>query len=116
MDKKQTQKHKYRIAAVGPYDVISLFKAFDIDCFDATNQNELVETLERLKEKEDPEYAIIFVPESILKEIDRKLYLKLTEGSLPTITPIPLLKADDSASAENIRRLAERAIGSDILK
>ena len=116
MDKKQSQKHKHRIAAIGPYDVISLFKAFDIDCFDATNQDEVVETLEMLKEKEDPKYAVIFVPESILKGLDRKLYAKITVGSLPTVTPIPLLKADDSASAENIRRLAERAIGSDILK
>ena len=116
MDKKQKQNQNYRIGAIGPYDIISLFRAYDIDCFDATNQHEVIETVERLKESEEVRYAVIFVPESILKEMDRKAYTKLTEATLPTITPIPLLKADDSASAENIRRLAERAIGSDILK
>ena len=115
MDKKNNEK-KYRIAIVGPCDIISLFKSFDVDCFDIRNSSEVLSTIEEIKKDKRNQYAIIFVPDIFLKDIDSKNYAKLTEDNFPIITTIPLLKADSVAGALKIRRLTEKAIGSDILK
>lgn len=116
MDKEENFENKFRIAAVGPSDIISIFKSFDIDCFNVRNHEETIKTIEKIKNDNRNRYAIIFVPDIFLKNIDTKTRSKLKNGNLPTITSIPLLQADSTANIEKIRRLAERAIGSDILK
>ncbi|MGM0482298.1 MAG: V-type ATP synthase subunit F [Patescibacteria group bacterium] len=114
MDKDKEKK--YKMAVIGPYDVISLFKAFGIDCFNVSTQEEAVETIEEIKKDKEKNYAVIFVPEELLKGMDTKTYKRISDSNFPTITSIPLIEADSGSSVEKIRRLAERAIGSDILK
>ncbi len=115
MDNTHTT-HTYALAVIGPHDVVSVFKAFGIDCFEATTQSETVERIEELKNSSDPAYAVIFVSEDLLEGLDPKTYDRLSHGALPTITAIPLLESSSAASKDKIRRLAERALGSDILK
>lgn len=113
---KETDSQKYSLAIIGPYDMVSLFKAFNIDCFGVNSQEKALEKIKELAERPEKNYAVIFVPEQFLKGLDNRTYEKITGMNLPTITSIPLIETDDTSSVEKIRKLAEKAIGSDILK
>ena len=111
-----TTDRPYGIAAIGPYDVISVFKAFGVECLDASTGAEVAAHLERVRAEKDSPYAIVFVVDRLLEDLDQKTLERLSRGTLPAVTAIPALEGRTEASIEKIRRLAERAVGSDILK
>ncbi len=119
MDKNETQ---YKLAIIGAPHSILLYRAFGVESFGVSTVDEAREKLNELvaknlgDEKKTPEYAVIFVEENFFKEFPEDLLEKLSRKPLPAVTPVP--SAGDSKSdfaSERLRKIVERAVGSDIL-
>ena len=108
---------KHQIAVIGPKEIISGFRALGVEIFPANTPEQAQSLMVKLKgsDGERSQYAVILVTSSLLNEIPAEEYAKLSRGALPAITAIPDLFGTDTASSEKLKKLAERAIGSDIL-
>jgi V/A-type H+-transporting ATPase subunit F len=114
----------YRIAIVGPREAIAGFALLGVDIIPATTRDEAIQTLFRLKKetskddlgRERPTYAIIYVAEDLLIGISPDDERKLARGALPAITPLPSYHGSTGYSLQRLKRIVERAVGSDILK
>lgn len=108
-----SNENTYKIAAIGPYDLVSIFKAFDIDCFAARRKED---TLEKVKELKKEKYAVILIVEDLLVNITEEEKKIISSKTLPTILLIPSLHVKGKASEDKIKMLAEKAVGFDIFK
>ncbi len=112
---------KYNIAIIGSKEAIIGFKAIGFDIFDCSNIKEAVEKLyilrkQTLTEHSEKKYGIIFITEDLAKNIPVDDYKKLTESALPAIIAIPSHKGATGFGLTRLKRIVERAVGSDILK
>lgn len=114
---------KYSIAIVGSKEAIAGFSLLGADTIPA-DTNTVLEKLFELKRKkqldeqgiERQHYAIIFVTEDLFANLSADDEKKLAKGALPAIVPIPSHKGSTGYSTERLRRIVERAIGSNILQ
>ena len=112
----------YKIAIVGTRGVTSGFAAIGFEAFNVQSSEEATEVLFRLKKERQDEtnpesplkYAIVFVLEDYLKEVAEDDYAKLSKGALPAILPIPSHTGSTGFGETKIRRIVEKAVGSDI--
>jgi vacuolar-type H+-ATPase subunit F/Vma7 len=109
----------YSVAIIGPKEETHGFEALGVIGFDATTAEEAKAALFQIKKGLSPEangkkYAIVFVIESLIKEISTEDYNKLSSGALPSIIPIPGNSGSSGFGNEKIRRIVEQAVGSDI--
>ncbi len=107
----------YHIAIIGPENVIGNFKALGLETFPINQTTEALETIKQLKKttaEGSNKYAVIFIIDSLLKNLNEEEKNKISGGSLPAILTIPALGSDSKAGLEKLKRLTERAIGSDI--
>lgn len=103
-----------KIAAIGPKSLILGLKAFGIDVFFSTSSSQALESLKELKAL--GKHSVILIINDLLQGIPREEYKKLHAEHLPVILAIPGLKADDEDYILKLKKLAEKAVGSDILK
>lgn len=105
----------YRIAAIGPTELISGLQAIGITAFPATSGAEAVQHLTAIRTGDVP-YGCVCITESIVHQLTTE---ELSGGkdaeSLPVILTIPDLHSDKDSGLEKLRELTKRAIGSDIL-
>ncbi len=108
---------KHKIAVLGPKEMISGFKALGAEVFEANDGETARDLIKELKkpDNEPQDYAIIFVTSSVLNRIPQEDYAKLVRGALPAVTSIPDITGSDTVSSEKLKKLTERALGSDIL-
>ncbi len=111
----------YRIAIIGPTDVISGFRAFGVDTFPAERGGELVEVLGRIRREsvdggETGTYAVVIAIESLVGEVSRDEWERATRGVLPAVVILPGIEGSTGQGLRTLRKLAERAVGSDILQ
>jgi V/A-type H+/Na+-transporting ATPase subunit F len=115
----------YRIAIVGQKETVAAFSLLGVDVVSVSNGEEAVAALFRLKRtmQEDKgiqknAYAVVFITEDLATSISPDDEKKLQRGALPAIIPLPSLHEADGASygLKRIKRIVERAIGSDILQ
>ncbi len=109
----------YQIAIVGPKEEILGFKGLGLHIHDAETQEEVEIILFALKKQTTTEgtgdkYAIIFVLESFIQNMEKEKYQKLSSGALPAIIPVPGHKGATGFGETKIRRIVEQAVGSDI--
>ncbi len=112
----------YKIAIIGTKMITAGFSALGCDVKNVSNKEEaknILFELKRAKQDEDNEespgkYAIIFVLEEFIKDISQDDYKKLSSGALPAIIPIPSHKGATGFGETKIRRIVEKAVGSDI--
>ena len=113
--------HNHNIAIIGPKTIISGFKALGVTVFDAHNGTEALEILKNIKKDlstptpETKKFAVIIVNETLAHDIPKEEMEKISRGALPAIVILPGLEGSHGAGVEKLRRLAEKAIGSDIL-
>ena len=110
----------YNVAIIGPKDIISGFKALGVTPFDAKNGEIALEILKKIKNDieegaEQDKYATVMIIESLVEQIPVEEMDKITKGALPAIVALPGLEGSHGAGIAKLKRLAERAIGSDIL-
>lgn len=111
---------KYRIAIIGPENVTSLFKSVGADVFVAHTGEEATDALKEIKAStDDPEstkrYAVALILESLYTALKEEDLQKLSRGSLPSIISVPGLEGSSGAALQKLGRLAEQAVGSNIL-
>ena len=109
----------YKVAIVGPKQVISGFKALGVTPFDATTSKEALEILETLKnnveEQQGEQFATVILIESLASGIPQDDMEKVMRGALPAIVLLPGVEGSTGAGVEKLKRLAEKAVGSDVL-
>ena len=101
-----------RIGVIGTNDNIKVFSMCGIDAFLVKDKSEATKIIDKLANQK---FAIIFVTESIVKQIPDTI-LKYKYKLTPTITPIPdLLPAQGpSFASESLAIDVKKATGSDI--
>ncbi len=111
--------NQYKIAIIGPSDVVSGFKALGVEAFDAKNANEVLEQLRKIKQINNTEnnssYAVVCVIEDLMVDMDEKEYAKVVSGPLPAVVLLPSAKGSQGLAEARLRKLAERAIGASII-
>ncbi len=101
-----------RIAIIGNHNIILGFKALGVDTFSVQNKIEIDKALEEIKEENN--YGIIFITENFMEKAREKLDEKFKGSALPAIVPIPD-NHKTGAGLANLKKIVERAVGSDIL-
>lgn len=113
----------YRIAIVGSRQSVQGFSLLGADIVPAESTEEAVAALYRLKKEmtkderglERNAYAIIFVTEDLASGIPPDDEKKLAQGALPAIIPLPSHRGSTGYGLARLKRIVERAVGSDIL-
>jgi len=108
---------KHRIAVIGPKETVSGFQALGADVFTVTNGGQARDVISELRSdsSNSSTYGVIMITGSVLRDIPADDYAKISRGALPAILAIPDISGADSQSIEKLKKLTERAIGSDIL-
>ena len=112
-----TQSLLYKIAIIGPEDVISGFKAVGADVFPAQGPDAALEQMRAVRDLtvDDTKpvvYAVVCVIEEVIKDVDSALYDEVVAGNLPAYVIIPGPAGSSGRAEERIRRLAEQAVGT----
>ena len=112
--------NQYRIAIIGPTDMVSGFRALGVDAINAQTSSEALDALRRLKKLTiDPlsqdKYAVVCIIEDLLTNVDHKEYAKIVAGPLPAVIVLPGPAGSQGVAIARLRRLAEQAVGSAII-
>ena len=115
---------KYKIAMIGSRETIGGFAMLGVDTVPAEKTEEAVVHLFRLRKEtqldeaqiERNVYAIIFITEDLASGISPDDEKKLARGALPAIIPLPSHRGSTGYGLDRLKRIVERAVGSDILK
>ncbi len=114
----------YQIAIVGPQEAVAGFALLGVHIVPAHDSREAVEALFTLKKtmqtdefgRERNAYAIVFIAEDLASGISPEDEKRLSRGALPAIIPLPSHRGSTGYSLQRLKRIVERAVGSDILK
>lgn len=115
-----TIDHEYRIAIVGPENMVSGFRALGVESFPAHNAEEAMQQLRQIRLKTiDPgsatKYAVVCVIEDLMMQVDQAEYAKVVDGPLPAVVILPGQEGSQGFAMDRLRRLAEKAVGSAII-
>ncbi len=97
-----------KIAFAGPYHLVSPFKSLGAEIINTEDKN--IEEIK--KEIEDSDFAIVFVFESIFKELMK--FEDLISSPKINIVPIPGIQGSQGFGAMRIREIVRKAVGVDI--
>lgn len=101
-----------RIGILGEKKSILAFQALGVDVFGVANKDELTEAKQQIEQKE---YAIIFITEDIANKYTEEIDSFYKE-TLPAVLVIPGIKGATGLGKEGLKKILERALGSDILE
>jgi len=97
-----------KIAFAGPYHLVSPFKSLGAEIINTEDKN--IEEIK--KEIEDSDFAIVFVFESIFKELLK--FEDLIASPKINVVPIPGIQGSEGYGAVRIRDMVKKAVGVDI--
>ena len=100
-----------KVAVMGDYDSIYGFSALGIDIYPVKEKDEAKATLKKLVVGD---YAIIYVVESVAKDLTEEID-KHKESISPAIIQIPGISGNTGAGIVQVKSFVEQAVGSDIL-
>jgi vacuolar-type H+-ATPase subunit F/Vma7 len=108
---------KYRVAAVGPRELLSGLESLGVVVYHATTTKSAQEKMEIIIQEtvsdKDP-FAIMLVVENLLQGLSEDAYQKISKNPLPALLSIPDLNSSDDTGLAKLRDMTTRAIGSDI--
>lgn len=112
--------NQYRIAIIGPTDMVSGFRALGVEAIDAQTPGDALDALRRLKKSttdaaSSEKYAIVCIIEDLLQNVDQAEYAKIVSGPLPAVIVLPGPAGSKGVAIARLRRLAEQAVGSAII-
>lgn len=102
----------YKIAIIGNPDTVLGFKALGLEIFSINTEEQGLEALKNIREKND--YAIVFITENWTPKLEKELE-KLEGQALPAIISVPSNQGATGEGLKNISKIVEQAVGSDIL-
>ena len=100
-----------KVAVMGDYDSIYGFSALGLDIYPVKEKEEGEKTLRKLALGE---YAIIYIVESLAKELTEEID-RYKEQISPAIIQIPGVSGNTGKGVEQVKSFVEQAVGSDIL-
>lgn len=101
----------YRIVVVGDKDSIYGFATLGMEIFPVNNADEAKGIISKLI---NDNVMVIYLTESIANEIYEEVS-ELILDSMVSIIPIPGLYGNTGIGLENVKRSAQKAVGTDIL-
>ena len=101
-----------KIGIIGSTDTILGFKAVGVEPLGVSSVEDGIKMINELRASE--EYGIIFVTEDWAEKLDEELQL-LEAKTLPAVIRIPASRGSTGAGLKNLKRIVERAVGSDVL-
>ncbi|MBQ9029948.1 MAG: V-type ATP synthase subunit F [Parasporobacterium sp.] len=101
----------YKIAVIGDKDSIYGFATLGLETFPVQSPEEGARILNELAHTE---YAIIYITESLQEQI-RETVERYREEHLPAIIPIPGVSNNTGRGIADVKRMVEKAVGSDII-
>jgi len=108
---------KYKVAAVGPYELLSGLESLGVVVHHATiaedAKKKIFQIIEETATGSNP-YAIMMVVENLLQKLSEDDYGKITKHPLPALLSIPEINSSEDTGLEKLRDMTTRAIGSDI--
>ncbi len=112
----------YKFAVVGNVSSVKLYQALGAETYAVSNQEDARTQTENLfgavkdDENKTAVYAVVFVEEDFYKTFPDDLVERFSRKALPAIIPVPSPKSgDDNFAGNRLRKIVERAVGSDIL-
>lgn len=102
----------YKIAVMGDKDSIYGFSALGMSVFFTYDKDEAVKILQKLA---NSDFGIIYITESLAKEISEEIE-KYKNEYKPAIILIPGVSQNTGEGLLNVNLCVERAVGSNILK
>ncbi|MCB9810807.1 MAG: hypothetical protein H6779_01100 [Candidatus Nomurabacteria bacterium] len=76
---------QYKIAIIGPRDVVSGFKALGVEAFEAYSSEEALEQLKNIKQlstdSSSSAYAVVCIIEDLMIDMDEKEYQRIMNSS-----------------------------------
>lgn len=110
----------YRLAIVGPSDMVSGFQALGVEAHNATNSIEALDRLREIKKiSNDPaderSYAVVCVIDDVIQDVDQAEYAKVIAGALPAVVVLPGPNGSSGVAVQRLRLLAQKAVGSSII-
>jgi V/A-type H+-transporting ATPase subunit F len=115
-----TNNYEYKIAIVGPTEMVSGFKAMGVETFPAIDATEALEQLRSIKQQtvesdSKTKYAVVCIIEDLVTQVDQAEYAKIVEGPLPAVVLLPGPAGSSGFALERLRNLAEKAIGAAVI-
>ncbi len=115
-------ENKFKLAVVGNESSVLIFRSLGCETYGVYSKEEAQKKVEKLfnanlgDEAKTAEYAVVFVEEDFYKSFPEDLIEKFTKRPLPAIIPVPSANSgDDNFAGNRLRKIVERAVGSDIL-
>lgn len=112
----------YKFAVIGNVSSVKLYQALGAETYAVTTldgaraQAESLFRAARDDENKTPIYAVVFVEEDYYKQFPEDLIEKFSRKALPAVIPVPSpASGDDNFATNRLRKIVERAVGSDIL-
>lgn len=114
--------NQLKLAVVGNDSSVLIYQALGCETYGVFDQEAARAKTEELfaAHKEDENktvvYAVVFVEEDYYKSFPDDLVERFSRKALPAIIPVPSPKSgDDNFASNRLRKIVERAVGSDIL-
>lgn len=114
--------NQLKLAVVGNDSSVLLYQALGCETYGVFDQEAARAQTEELfsahsgDENKSPLYAVVFVEEDYYKAFPDDLVERFSRKALPAIIPVPSPKSgDDNFASNRLRKIVERAVGSDIL-
>lgn len=101
----------HKIGVIGDKQSVLGFKAVGLNVFDCNSDSEAKSVLKQIANED---YAIIYVTESIYKDLKEEIN-EYNSKRLPAIIPIPSINGTLGIGVSNIKKAVEKAVGADIL-
>lgn len=101
----------YKIGVIGDRDSILGFKSVGLDIYTTT---EAAEARKILRTWAEGEYAIIYITEELVVELEKEID-RYEESKLPAVIPIPNRNGPSGSGLINVKKAVEKAVGADIL-
>ncbi|EKE15897.1 MAG: Vacuolar H+transporting two-sector ATPase F subunit [uncultured bacterium] len=99
----------YKVAVLGPKNLILGFQAMGLAAYSAADENEAKDKLREILK--DQKYAIIFITDNLVKGLDWEIEM-VAKRSLPAIMILPSFTGKSALSLLKIKKAIERATGS----
>lgn len=112
----------YKFAVVGSVSSVKLYQALGAETYAVNTVAAARDKTESLfssvtnDEFKRAQYAVVFVEEDFYKTFPEDLIERFSRKALPAIIPVPSPRSgDDNFASNRLRKIVERAVGSDIL-
>ncbi len=106
------EKKDYKIAIIGSADAIGGFRAIGVEAISVYSVQDCREKFWNVFNS--PEYGILFITEDWAEKIQDTLQ-NLPLKALPSVVAIPSHSGTTGTGLNNLKKVVEQAIGSDIL-